>query len=704
MAGQKVIVSVLAETKQFKRAMGNLGKQSGLSGLAARGKKAAHQLKIGATVVAAAVAGTTAALIHAGEEAGTSNTRIKNITESMNLFAGRTDAVANRLVKYADAQARAYGVDQNVIKQTQAKLLTFGELAKTADKVGGNFDRATQAAIDLAAAGFGTAEANAVQLGKALNDPVKGLASLSKSGVTFTEQEKQRIATLVESNKMGEAQSLVLAAIEKQVGGTAKATANWTDRIKVMGSQMVEYFGLKTMPLLDYLGPKFEELIPKVQAFIDNAILRLQPAWESFSTWMTSTGLPALQAAGAWIKTNLSPVVKELADFLQGTLLPALKDFGTFIATSVVPTVADFTKLLIDNRETIKKLAIPVIAIVAAWKAYKTALAAVAVAQAGYALIMGKASTLMTIWNGVTKAAAIAQHLLNVALTANPIGLVIAAIAALVAGFVLLYNNSETVRNGVQAAWAGMKAAAEVVVNFYQTYVAPVLSKVWAGIKTVVSTYINVVLVVIRTVLNMIKAVWNGDWAQVGRILTAAWNAFKYAAASGLQGIVGVVRQLPSKIMSGIGNIGNLLYGVGKSVIQGFINGIKNMFGYVRSTLGKLTDMLPSWKGPADKDKRLLTPAGEMIMKSLVAGFTKTSPQVKQALNRLTQDIADYSGPMLKAQLQLEPTALHRNAHSRLNSPKNVTYNITVTTWRADAQTGQEIVRAIKAYEKVGGR
>jgi hypothetical protein len=49
----------------------------------------------------------------------------------------------------------------------------------------------------LAAAGFGTAEGNAIQLGKALNDPIQGLSSLTESGVTFTAQEKKKIAEYV---------------------------------------------------------------------------------------------------------------------------------------------------------------------------------------------------------------------------------------------------------------------------------------------------------------------------------------------------------------------------------------------------------------------------------------------------------------------------------------------------------------------------
>jgi hypothetical protein len=110
--------------------------------------------------------------------------------------------------------------------------MTFAELGKTAGTLGGAFDRATNAALDLAAAGFGSAESNAVQLGKALQDPIKGVTALAKSGVTFTAQEKEKIKTLVESNKMLEAQEIVLAAIEKQVGGTALATANDTDKMR----------------------------------------------------------------------------------------------------------------------------------------------------------------------------------------------------------------------------------------------------------------------------------------------------------------------------------------------------------------------------------------------------------------------------------------------------------------------------------------
>ena len=238
--------------KGLQRAVADFKKLEGA------GKKAQFALKkaaLPAALALGAVAAAAGGMIQAGEAAATANARIAQINESMGLFGNETEKVNERLIAYANATARATGVDQNSIKATQAKLLTFGELAKSADEVNGAFDRATKAAIDLAAAGFGDAESNAVQLGKALQDPIKGITALAKSGVTFTEQEKEKIKTLVESNRTLEAQEMILKAIETQVGGTAEATANDTDKLKVAFSQVSESIGLILVPILAGLAP-----------------------------------------------------------------------------------------------------------------------------------------------------------------------------------------------------------------------------------------------------------------------------------------------------------------------------------------------------------------------------------------------------------------------------------------------------------------
>jgi hypothetical protein len=222
------------------------------------GQKAQFAIRKAAIPAALAVGALAAAgkkALSAGEEVNSANNRILQINTSMGLFGKETEEVTKRITKLAEAQGVELGISNLTIKATQAKLLTFKNLAKSAKTVGGAFDRANKAALDMAAAGFGSAEGNAVQLGKALENPIKGIAALAKSGVTFTEQEKEKIKTLVESNKMLEAQDMVLKAIEAQVGGTAKATADDTKRMQEGFAQFQQSLGLGLLPILEAVTP-----------------------------------------------------------------------------------------------------------------------------------------------------------------------------------------------------------------------------------------------------------------------------------------------------------------------------------------------------------------------------------------------------------------------------------------------------------------
>jgi hypothetical protein len=195
------------------------------------------------------------------EDARIANEKLGNVLSSMGW-----GATTDRVSAYAEQLEKTVAVDADVIKATQTKLATFSNLTKTVNKAGGAFDRATVAALDMAAAGFGTAEGNAVQLGKALQDPIKGIAALAKSGVTFTEQEKEKIRTLVESNKMLEAQDMILDAIEKQVGGTAEASASSFDKMKFALAGVSDTFGDMLLPVIDALAPKLAAFSAWAQA------------------------------------------------------------------------------------------------------------------------------------------------------------------------------------------------------------------------------------------------------------------------------------------------------------------------------------------------------------------------------------------------------------------------------------------------------
>jgi hypothetical protein len=188
------------------------------------------------------------------ELARQADARVLQVAKSMKLFGGETGAVADRLSEYADKMELTTGQTAETTKQVQATLLTFKAVGKTAKQTGGIFDRATIAAADLAAAGFGTAESNAKQLGKALSDPIKGLTALTRAGVTFTDAEKKKIKTLVESNREAEAQVLILKAIEDQVGGVAEKTALSSEKLENAFGQISDQIGAALLPYLDQLA------------------------------------------------------------------------------------------------------------------------------------------------------------------------------------------------------------------------------------------------------------------------------------------------------------------------------------------------------------------------------------------------------------------------------------------------------------------
>lgn len=220
----------------------------------------------GALLSARALFRTAVELNAIGEAARADDRALANVTKQMGLFGSQTDDVTKRLIDYADVTSRMTGVDGDSIGVAQTKLMTFKELAKSANVAGGAFDRATMAAIDMASAGFGSAETNAVQLGKALNDPIKGITSLTRSGITFTAQEKAKIKTFIESNQLLKAQDMILKAIETQVGGTAEASATSSGKIKASFAQIKDAFAEPLSMGIDSMPGALESVFPKIIA------------------------------------------------------------------------------------------------------------------------------------------------------------------------------------------------------------------------------------------------------------------------------------------------------------------------------------------------------------------------------------------------------------------------------------------------------
>jgi len=230
-----------------------------------------------------------------------------------------------------------------------------------------------------------------------------------------------------------------------------------------------------------------------------------------------------------------------------------------------------------------------------------------------------------------TKLWAAAQWLLNVAMNANPLGLILIAIVALVGGLIYAWKHSETFRTIVLAAWSAIKAAASAVFGWITSWIRSnferikaVAQAVWGFISAYIRTEIAIILGVVRGVIAVVSFFRN------------AFESARSAVVSKVSALVSFVRSIPGKILSALGNLGNLLRDAGRKIVQGLIDGIKAMFGPLQSTFSWVTDHIPDWKGPEGKDRRLLYRPGRVIMEGLTEGLRDSVPTVRAELTGLT--------------------------------------------------------------------
>lgn len=316
-----------------------------------------------------------------------------------------------------------------------------------------------------------------------------------------------------------------------------------------------------------------------------------------------------------------------------------------------------------------------------------------AVGAAAKFLILQTAELAVTV---ATKAWTAAQWLFNAAMDANPIMLVVMAIAALAAGVIYAYEHFTAFRQVVDAVFSWLKGAVTDVINFVRDHwqmiveiitgpivlVATLVEQHWDQIKAIfvravgdiisfltfwfvglplkfASWLASAAAAVGRGVADLLKwwidlpikieeAIWGFMGGLADKFASWVGGAAAATASKGID-LLNWFIALPGKIVSALGDLSSTLWNAGVSLIEGFINGIGSMFGKVEDTLGNLASKLTDWKGPPAKDKILLTDNGKLVIQGLIAGFDQEIPQVQAKLQGLTASIQQTVTPTLPA-------------------------------------------------------
>ena len=180
-------------------------------------------------------------------------------------------------------------------------------------------------------------------------------------------------------------------------------------------------------------------------------------------------------------------------------------------------------------------------------------------------------------------------------------------------------------------------------------------SGVWNFIKSAFSNFGAALKGIAQVAWNLLGSVISGGWNAIKSGTVAAWNGIQSAVSSGVSSVISLVTSLPGQIKGIFASAGSWLWNAGLNIIKGLLNGINSMIGTVKSKLKSLTNLIPSWKGPAPVDKVLLTPAGEMIMQGLIKGLESQYGAVRASLTGLTEDLAKPATIGLSANVQPLP-------------------------------------------------
>lgn len=447
---------------------------------------------------------------------------VKSTGGAANITAAQVHNLAQSIEGVTATQAESVQKGANM-------LLTFKNIRNEAGKGNDIFNQSTKALIDMSRAMGTDPQTAAIQLGKALNDPIKGISALSRVGIQFTADQTSMIKTMTESGNVMGAQKIILSELQSQFGGSGAAYA------KTFEGQMY------------LLGDAVGDLGETLMRALMPALLATVQAGTRFFGWVANN-LPTVVAMGVAVGVTAGAV---------GVLR-----------------------------------------------------AAAAVAAAGGLMQWFKATQLVTG----------AQWLWNAALSANPIGIVIVAITAIVAALVWFFtqtklgqqiwtNVTTAIGNAAKWLWESVLkpvfTAIGAIWNWLYTYIIqPVVAgiilyaKMWGAIFSWL--YQNAIKPAIDGVSAAIEWVRGIIQGAVDRVVIGvkvwgaifSWlyqNAVKPAidgVASGMQWVGGIIKGV-------VDFINGLIKSVGQTVTDVF----GKIVGFIRDSFNNIVNFI---KGPID--------------------------------------------------------------------------------------------------------
>ncbi|GAB0481642.1 hypothetical protein KML24007_03880 [Alistipes indistinctus] len=234
------------------------------------------------------------------------------VRQGIEQTGGAAKLTLEELQDYASGlQAVTLFDDDQILNDVTAKMLTFTNIA------GENFKKAQKAALDMATVLDQDVKGIVTQLGKALNDPVKNMSALGRMGIQFSKDQEKVIRAFAETNRLGEAQALMLDVLASRYGGQAEAAAKAglgaMTQMKNNWGDLMEQFGEIMMPVVQNIARALDKVVMALQ--------KMDPGWKKFIVILGTVAVaagPVLLALGGVVK--ILPTLKAGLSVIIGVI------------------------------------------------------------------------------------------------------------------------------------------------------------------------------------------------------------------------------------------------------------------------------------------------------------------------------------------------------------------------------------------------
>jgi len=277
---------------------------------------------------------------------------IAQVEAGLKSTGGTVKLTSEQLQKMAsDLQTNSIFGDEVILADVTAQLLTFTNITEE------QFARTQQAALDLATRLDGDLKSSSIMLGKALNDPVANLSALSRAGIQFSDDQKETINTMVETNDLAGAQTLILEELEKQYGGSAKAASE-------AGMGPIQQLKNSFMDITEQIGERLLPIIQSVAVWIQGLAERFDGLSDTQKDYVVTLGLilaaigPILLIGGKLmiLFSHLVPVIKfAAAAFVTFNAVLAANPILA-VVLGIGALVGAFVWLIRSSSETARKV------------------------------------------------------------------------------------------------------------------------------------------------------------------------------------------------------------------------------------------------------------------------------------------------------------------------------------------------------------